>query len=203
MDTNEAVDHLATIRRIMESASKLTVLPGKAAIVGGVLALAGCGGTYGLMGSLDFARMNDLEGAVRLRIVALWVAVAVLGIAIDVAMTAHAGRKRGRTPWPRLAQLAAYCMGPGIAAGVALTWALAAGGQWQLVAGVWIMLYGGAVWTVSVMSVRAPSVLGLAFFIVGVLTLVWVSSLSVVMVGLTFGVGHILFGIYLLAKFGD
>ena len=81
--------------------------------------------------------------------------------------------------------------------------ALALCGQWQMVPGVWIMLYGGAIWMASVMSIRAPRLLGLGFFIAGILSLFWASPIALIMIALTFGLGHIVFGAYLLVKFGD
>jgi len=203
MDANEAAKHLATIRRIMESATRLTVLPGRAAILGGLLALAGCGVTYWQMGSLDLAQINTLAASLRHRLICVWAAVAVLGIAMDVLMTVLTARKHGQRAWSRLAQMAAYTVGPGIAAGLFLTVALGMQGQWQMVPGVWMMLYGVALWMASVMSVRAPSVLGLVFFAAGALTIFWLSHVALLMVGLTFGVAHIVYGIYLLARFGD
>ncbi len=203
MQPHEAEKQLATIRRIMESATQLTVLPGKAAVIGGLIALVGCAVSYWQVGSLDFGQVNDIEASMRWRLIGVWAAVAVLGVAIDVLMTVRLARKHGEAPWSRLSQLAAYAMGPGIAAGIALTIALARNHQWQMVPGIWMMLYGGAVWTASVMSMRAPSVLGLAFFLVGLVTLFWAASVSLAMIALTFGFGHVIFGIYLIAKFGD
>ncbi len=203
MDADEAGKHLATIRRIMESATQLTVLPGKAAIIGGLLALAGCVVTYCLMGSFDFHVMKDFDQAGRLHVLAVWVAVAVLGLVVDVVLTNLAAKKHNRRPWTRLAQMGAYAVGPAVVAGVALTVALALCGQWQMVPGVWIMLYGGAIWMASVMSIRAPRLLGLGFFIAGILSLFWASPIALIMIALTFGLGHIVFGAYLLVKFGD
>ena len=203
LNAKEAVEHLAAIRRIMESATQLTVLPGKAAIAGGVLALAACAMTQRALGSWDFSGMNALDAPMRMKLIALWSATAVLGIVVDVALTVLAARKRGVSPWSRLSRLAAYAMAPGIAAGTVLTLALGQAGYWGLVPAVWMMLYGGAVWTASVFSVRAPGVLGALFFAAGVATAFWLSSVSLLMVAATFGLAHIVFGIYLIAKFGD
>lgn len=203
MDAEEAAEHLARIRRIMESATQLTVLPGKAAIVGGVLCLAGCWVTYRLMGCCDFGRMRDLAPSVRMQIVGVWLGVAAAGLAVDIAMTVLSAGRQGRRPWTRLAQMAAYAVGPGVAAGIVLTVALVRRDQWQMVPGTWMVLYGGALWMASVMSVRAPRVLGVAFFVGGVAALLWASHVALVLVGATFGLGHIAFGAYLLARFGD
>jgi len=203
LNAKEATEHLAAIRRIMESATQLTVLPGKAAIIGGLLALNACAVTRGIVGSWDFSAMSALHASIRMNLIVLWSATAAVGIAVDVALTVLAARKRGASPWSRLSQLAAYAMAPGIAAGTVLTLALGQTGHWGLVPALWMMLYGGAVWTASVFSVRAPGVLGAVFFAAGVATAFWLSSVSLLMVAATFGLAHIVFGVYLIAKFGD
>ena len=203
LNAKEAAEHLAAIRRIMESATQLTVLPGKAAIVGGLLALIASGITWRALGSWDFAEMGDIDAALRLRLVILWSAVAVLGIGFDVVMTLMAARKRGVSAWGRLSQLAAYAMGPCVVIGVVVTLAFALDGRWGMVPGIWMLLYGGAIWMTSLVSVRAPRVLGLVFFVFGVFTLFWVSPISLIMVAATFGLAHIVSGIYLLVRFGD
>ena len=203
MDVSEATQHLARIRKIMESATELTVLPGKAAIAGGVLALAGCGLTYHLTGSLDFGALDTIGRAVRVQVIGVWAVVAVVAVAFDILMTLRVAAGSGRTPWPRLAQMASYAMGPGIFAGTVLTIALAMRRQWQIVPGVWMMIYGCAVWTASVMSVRVPRSLGWFFLATGVLALFWAAPIGLLMVGIAFGLGHIVCGIYLLTRFGD
>jgi hypothetical protein len=203
MEPREAVDHLATIRRIMESATQYTVLPGRAAICGGILALAGCAVTYGMMGSADFGALAMMTSAQRGTLFILWITIAVAAIAQDVAWTVARARRRGVNPWSRLAQLAAYAMAPGVLTGCALTIALARRGDFALLPGVWMMLYGGAVWMAGVLSVRAPKALGAAFFVAGVLTVFWLAPAALVILALTFGLGHIIFGIYLMARFGD
>ena len=202
MDANEATRELAAIRRIMESATQITVLPGWAAIIGGGLALTGCGATYALMGSADFAVMSGLEARTRAAVIALWVGIATAAVAIDVIMTVRLARRRGREPWSRLSQLAAYSMGPAVCAAVAIGLAVALRGEWGLLPGICMMLYGIAVWMAGILSIHAPGVLGLVFLLLGAVTLFWAAPVGLVMVGVTFGAGHVVFGAYLLARFG-
>jgi len=110
MNENEAEEHLATIRRIMESATRMTTLPGKAAVCGGALALIGCGVTFWKLRSLDFAEMVKLSPHDGRALVAMWALIAVAGIGINILLTLRLARKRGVNPWSRLAQLAGYAM---------------------------------------------------------------------------------------------
>lgn len=203
MDQSKAAEELAKIRRIMESATQLTVLPGWAAIIGGIIALFGCGLTYRLTGSLDLAAVSLLEPGARATVIALWVLVGVLGVLIDVVLTVRLAKKRGKNPWGRLAQLAAYAMGPPLVAALAFSVALASMGHWGLLPAVWMILYGTAVWMAGILSIRAPGVLGLFFIAMGILALFWASPFALIAVALTFGVGHIAFGVHLLLRFGS
>ena len=57
MDREEAQARMEEIQRIMETATLWTLLPGTAAVLGGVLVLIGCGVSYSMFRSLDFADM--------------------------------------------------------------------------------------------------------------------------------------------------
>ena len=203
MNENEAVEHLATIRRIMESATRMTTLPGKAAVCGGVLALIGCGVTFWKMRSLDFAEMAKLSPQDCHALVAMWALIAVAGIGINILLALRLARKRGVNPWSRLAQLAGYAMAPALLAATALSVTLVQSGQWRLVAPTWMLLYGVALWMAGILSVRAPRTLGGVFFAAGLVTLFWAAPAALAMVALTFGLAHVVFGIFLISRFGE
>ena len=61
MEVDEAQARMREIQRIMETATLFTLLPGTAAIVGGLLVLLGCGVSYWLLNSLDFADIVQLS----------------------------------------------------------------------------------------------------------------------------------------------
>ena len=202
MDANEAQKELATIRRIMESATQLTVLPGWAAVLGGAVALAGAAASAALLGSLDFADAAGLSDERRGALIALWVAVALIGIGFNVALSVRLARRRGISPWSRIFQLATYAMLPAVAAALMVSLHLARRGEWGTVPAVWMLLYGAAVWMASVLSIRAPGLVGAAFFVMGTVTLFWLQGIGVVMVAVSFGAVHIVYGVYLLRRFG-
>jgi hypothetical protein len=203
MDENEAVEQLATIRRIMESATRMTTLPGRAAVCGGVFALIGCGVTFWKMRSFDFAEMAKLPPQERHALVAMWALIAIAGIGVNILLTLRLARKRGVNAWSRLAQLAAYAMAPALVAAAALSVALIENAQWRLVAPTWMMLYGVALWMAGILSVRAPRMLGGVFFAAGIATLFWAEPAALAMVALTFGLAHVVFGIFLISRFGE
>ena len=203
MDQREASEHLAVIRRIMETAAQYTVLPGWSAIVGGILALAGCAVSYVLVDGLDLAAADKLAPARRAGLVAVWVAVAVAAVVVDVILTFRAAARRGLKPWSRLARMAAYAVGPSVVIGCALTVYLVGEGRFGPLPGIWMMLYGAGVWTAGVLSIRAPRLLGAAFLVTGVVTLFALSGVALALVAVSFGGYHVAFGIYLIRRFGE
>jgi len=203
VDVKEAAQHLAAIRRIMESAVELTVLPGKGAVAGGALALAGCAATYWRTGSWDVGVLAAVAPSVRGQIIGIWAAVVIVAAGCDVLLMARTAAKRGLTPWSRLGQMVGCVMGPAILTGGLLTVGLIMHGAWRVIPSVWMLVYGSAVWVSSMMSVRVPRAFGAFFFVGGVITLFWASQVGLLMVAATFGLGHVVCGIYLAARFGD
>ena len=70
----------------------------------------------------------------------------------------------------------------------------------QYIVPVWMMLYGTGVYTAGLFSVRAPRVLGLAFMVFGVVFLMALQQYGVITAALSFGLFHLVFGFYILAK---
>jgi hypothetical protein len=62
------------------------------------------------------------------------------------------------------------------------------------------MLYGTGVYTAGLFSIRPPRDLGLAFLAMGVAALLFFPQYGVVSAALSFGLLHIVFGIYILGK---
>lgn len=203
MEPREAEEQLNAIRRIMDSATKLTVLPGKAAIIGGLLVLAASIITWTTLHSMDFQAMAALSLERQGQLITLWVTVAALAVFADLALTVRMARKQGKSAWPRLGQLAAYAMGPVIFVAAALSVALLQRNDWGFLPAIWMLLYGTGVWMTGILSIRAPGILGMVFLIAGAITLFFASSIGLLMVALTFGLGHLIYGVYLYRRFGD
>ena len=64
----------------------------------------------------------------------------------------------------------------------------------------WMMLYGTGVYTAGLFSVRPPRVLGLIFIAAGAVSLLLYPDYGVVTAALSFGLLHILFGLYVISK---
>jgi hypothetical protein len=91
---------------------------------------------------------------------------------------------------------------PAMMVGGVLTVALAQRGLDSLLPGVWMLLYGAAVVSAGVYSVRSLPVMGAAFMAIGTMALMapptWATGLMVA----GFGVLHIGFGIWIARRHG-
>ena len=203
MEVDEAQARIREIQRIMETATLFTLLPGTAAVVGGLLVFLGCGASYWALGSLDFAAILELPLPGRVGLCLLWFAVAAAAIAVNVLLTVRQAARQGIALNPRPAQVATFALAPCVAAAAALSLKLLLDAQPQeihCIAPVWMLLYGTGVYTAGLFSVRAPRVLGLAFMLAGAVALFAFPACGVVSVGLSFGLLHAAFGAYVLVK---
>jgi len=70
----------------------------------------------------------------------------------------------------------------------------------QYIVPVWMMLYGTGVYTAGLFSIRPPRVLGLTFIGMGVIALLCFPQYGVVAAALSFGLLHVVFGLYIIRK---
>ena len=203
MEVDEAQARMREIQRIMETATLFTLLPGTAAIVGGVLVLLGCGASYWLLHSLNFADIMQLSMSGRVTLCAMWFGIAVVSVAVNVLFTARLAARQQIAINPRPAQVAMFALTPCVVVAAVLSLQFLMDGQPQeirYIAPVWILLYGTGVYTAGLFSVRAPRMLGLAFLLTGIVALFGFPDYGVISVGLSFGLLHIVFGAYVLTK---
>jgi len=195
MNRDEAEKRVREVHRIMERTTLYTLLPGVPAIVGGVLALAGCVVSVVMMHSLDFGEALGLSMGGQVGLCVMWAAIGIVAVAQEVWWTARAARRLGVSPTARPARFAAFSLSPSVIVAVVLTWQLASDGYLGYVVPVWMMCYGTGVYAAGLFSVRLPRVLGLAFIIAGAAGLLFFADYGVLLAGLSFGVLHIVFGL--------
>lgn len=205
MNADEARTRMQEIQRIMERATLFTLLPGTAAVVGGLLVLAGCAVSYAMMGSLDFAALLDISLGAQVAFCAMWFSIGLAGVVLEAVFTARASRRLGLSPDVRSARLAMLSLTPSVVAAMVLTVKFLMPAQpraeeIQYIAPVWMMLYGTGVYTAGLFSIRPPRVLGLVFLGMGVIALLAFPQWGVVWAAASFGLLHIAFGLYVLGK---
>lgn len=206
MDTHEARLRLQEIQRIMERATLFTQLPGLAAVIGGLLVLGGCAVSYGLLGSVDFAQLLEVPFRWQVLFCFMWLAIGVAGIVLEVVLTARSARELGLSADVRSARVATFSLTPSIVVAVVLTirflgpFVEPTPEEIRYIVPVWMMLYGTGVYTAGLFSLRAPRVLGLTFLGLGVLALLGWPQYGVLWAVGSFGLLHILFGLYIMHR---
>jgi len=204
MDRDEALARIAEIQRVMERASLYTLLPGGAAVAGGLLVLAGCAVSYGMLGSLDFADLLRLPLPQQVGFCLLWLIVGVTGIAVELVLTARTARREGLSSGGRARRVALVSLSPSVVVAMLLTYKFLVPleprpAEVQYIVPLWMMLYGSGVFTVGQFSILAPRLLGLAFIAAGALTLLLFQAYGLIAAALSFGLFHIAFGLYIIA----
>lgn len=213
MNLNEAQIRMQEIQRIMERATLWTILPGASAIIGGLMVLGGCLVSYLMFGSIDnpsftqidFASLLELSLNAQIAFCVLWFLIGLGGVIIEIHFTQLQAKKEGISTKGRSARLAFFSLTPSVVVAMVLTVKFLAPTELrtqeiQYIAPVWMMLYGTGVYTAGLFSVRAPRTLGLAFIAAGVASINFFQQYGVITAALSFGLFHIVFGLYVIRK---
>ena len=205
MDVDEAQARMQEIQRIMERATLFTLLPGTPAVVGGLLVLAGCAISYAMFRSLDFADILHLSFAGQAVFCVMWFVIGLIGVLLEVILTTRAAARQQLVPAGRPMRVAAFSLTPSVVVAMVLTVKFLIPVQpraeeIQYIVPIWMMLYGTGVYTAGLFSIRPPRILGLAFIGLGVVALLGFPEYGVVSAALSFGLLHIVFGLYILGK---
>jgi hypothetical protein len=222
MDASEAQSRMREIQRIMERATLFTLLPGTPAVLGGLMVLAGCAVSYAMVHSLDFADILRLSVHGQIAFCVMWFLIGVAGVLLEVILTARAAARQQLVPTNRPARVVAFSLTPCVVVAMVLTvkfllpvdprvwhmiWTCSVSGplvpkaeEIQYIVPIWMMLYGTGVYTAGLFSIRPPRMLGLSFLGMGVIALLCFPQYGVVSAALSFGLLHIIFGLYILHK---
>jgi len=187
--TAEAIADLRYIRRTMERAT-FTAVPGSALVAVGVLALAAAANARWV---LPGAPGSD-------RWLASW-AVAGLLSALLVGLAFRAKARRNGVPGSTRKLL--FGMGAPLLAVVAITAACrGAGAGANLLAGVWLVGYGGGVVSAGAFSTRSIPALGAGCMAVGVAAFLLPPSTSDLWLATGFGLFHVAVGYRVARRHG-
>ena len=183
--SDRAADNLRFIRETMERATAFTAVPGWGGVAMGISAL---------VAAYLASQQNEPGAWLQVWLIELVVAL-VLG---TVGMTWKARRTR-TSLFVGPARRFALGFAPAAVAGGVLTWALAANGQYTLLPGVWLLLYGSGVVAGGLNSVRLVPIMGALFFLLGIGALLGNGNLFL---ALGFGGLHVIFGSIIAWRYG-
>ena len=186
--SHEVLDQLQFIRQTMESVTSFTAVPGWGMVFLGVTALAVAVVARSISSQVTW--------------VLLWLGEALLaGVISLIAMVKKTGSlEKLATSIP--ARKCALSLAPPLAAGAVLTVILMDRHLYQILPGMWLMLYGVAVITGGAFSVRVVPVMGICFAIFGTIALGVPASWANGMMAAGFGGLHILFGLLIARRHG-
>jgi hypothetical protein len=181
---SRALGTLAYIRASIESSSSMDV-PGMAGIVMGIIGVLAA-----IVVSLPFGAAHWLE---------IWAAAALIAFVLGGALVARQAARRGQSRFLGPVRRFLLCLCPALFAGAVLTLVLATAGMVNDIPGMWLLLYGCAVLSASTVTIagiaRLICFMGTLFVALGLMTFALPAMAHTAMLGLGFGVLHIVFGI--------
>ena len=183
-----AIDNLRFIRETMERAGAFTAVPGWGGVGMGCIAL--------IAGSIAATRPVKADW------LSYWI-VAAVGAMIIGGIAMHRKARSAGTPLTAApGRRFALSFVPAILAGSALTVALQRSHQWDMLPGVWLLLYGTAITSGGAFSIRAIPAMGVSFLALGTLALFAPPSWSDPLLIGGFGGLHIIFGFLIARRYG-
>ena len=186
-EEHRAADDLQFIRHAMERANRFHAVPGIGLVIMGATAIAAAGLATTAPAPLWLS---------------IWVADAVLAVSVGLFTMYRKARSVNLPVASPSGQAFLFSFSPPIAAGIVITLAFAANGVTHLLAGMWLILYGLAALTGGAFSVRAVSLMGGCFLLLGGVALLAPPALANLFMALGFGALHVAFGAYIAHRHG-
>jgi len=197
MDKVQAEENIKLIREVMETSARYTNLSGVSGIIAGVLALVGCALTYWI----TFA----FQGAEQISwYVVTWVLVLGISILQDLALAQRKARSRGEEYFTPATLQVYKAVLPGIFVAAVLSIRALTLGELDAIPALWALGYGAALCAAGRFSAREVRVFGVIQLITGAIALFFFSTwdYSLYVLALSFGIYHILFGLWMTRKYG-
>ena len=183
-----AADNLRFIRETMENAGRFTAVPGWGGVAMGVTAICAAAVAW---------RQPTPD-----RWLMVWFAELAIAVAIAAATTflkAHAANTQVfSAPGRRFA----LSFVPPLLVGAMLTYTLVRTGQFGVLPGMWLLLYGTAVVTGGAFSVRVVPLMGLCIMGLGAIALIAPPSWGNLLMCAGFGGLQVIFGLLIARRHG-
>lgn len=185
---DRAVDNLRFIRETMERSAVFTSVPGYGGVFMGVTAVAA-------------ATIASFQPTIREWLI-VWLAEAFLAVGIGFFAMWQKAKITKTSLVSVPAKKFAMSFLPPVLCAIVITAALWRTGNFELMIPVWILLYGAGVVCGGANSVKAVPIAGWCFIALGAVSLFLPAAWGNMMMGLSFGVLHIVFGAIVALKYG-
>lgn len=183
-----AVEHLRYIRDAIEASQTFTTVPGKGCIAMGATAFA--------------AAILESVPALSAHWLAIWFAAAVTASALGLAFMEAKAKSEGLSLRRAVAKRFFLTLAPAFLAGAILTVALASSAGRDVIAGIWLLLYGAGVSACGVFSIPVVLAAGAAFMAIGTLALLLPAAAAPIVLALGFGGVHVVLGMVVMRRYG-
>ena len=131
-----------------------------------------------------------------------WLAAAAVAFAAGLVAVVLKSRQVGVPFLSRPARQFALGFSPALLAGALLTAACVRAGLFELLPGLWLLLYGSAIVAGGAFSIRIVPLMGLLFLFLGAIALFSPPLVAHVCLGAGFGGLHVVFGILIARHHG-
>ena len=185
---DRAIDNLRFIRETMERAGSFTAVSGVGIMAAGGIALTA---------AVAAARAPTVG-----QWVATWVGAAGTALVVSTALTVRKARSLGLPIVSGPGRKVVLAFSPALVAGALLTAALGGSGRADLLAGMWLLLYGAGVMAAGAFSVPVVPVLGACCLSIGAVALAAPAGFANWCMLAGFGVLHLVFGFAIARRYG-
>lgn len=186
--SDRAIDNLQFIRETMERSTHFTAVPGYGGMLMGVTAIVA-------------AYIASQQAYLRDWLV-VWLTEACLAFAIGLLAMWQKSKFTGASLVSIPARKFAFGFAPALICGVAITLGLWRFDHYEVMAPVWMLLYGAAVVTGGAFSVKIVPVMGWIFILLGCAAFALPAVYGNYLMGASFGLLHIVFGAIIAKRFG-
>jgi hypothetical protein len=186
--SDRAIDNLQFIRETMERSTAFTAVPGYGGILMGATALA----------SAYMANNRPAAGDW----LSVWLVEGFLAFAIGLLAMWQKSKIAKTSLLSAPARKFAMSFLPPLLCGAVITLGLWRLGYFEAMIPVWILLYGAAVVCGGAFSVRAVPIMGWCFIALGAIAFFLPAGFGNLMMALSFGVLHVIYGIIIARKYG-
>ncbi len=185
---DRALDNLKFIRETMERSTVFTSVPGYGGILMGATAIVAAYIAY------SQASIRDS--------LTVWLTEAVLAFFIGLLAMWQKTKLSKTSLFSTPARKLLMNSVPPMLCGVFITLGLWRFGHFEVMIPVWILCYGAAVVCGGAFSVKAVPIMGWCFIALGAIAFFLPANTGQLMMGLSFGVLHIVFGLIIGRRFG-
>lgn len=188
MGAGSPLEDLRYIRQTMESAASFTAVSGWGMAAIGAMALAAA--------VVAHAQPEPW------RWVTVWLLAAVVAASVSVAANAQKSARSRHTVNKAVLRKFLLAFLPPLFAGAVLTAVLVRGELWSLLVPLWLLIYGTAVMSGGVFSVRLVPAMGACFIAIGLAALALPAAAANWMMAAGFGGLHLVFGALIARRHG-